>query len=220
MTISNAGTYIVSGELTDGQLLVEATKNDTVHLVLNGVTLKNSSTSPLFIKQAEKVILTLAEGSKNSIADTENYVFVTDEDEPDATLFSKSDLTINGSGALTITANYKNGIASKDNLVITNGDITVTAVNDALRGKDSITIADGSFNLTAGGDSIKSNNAEDSALGCVIIDGGDFIINAKNDGIQAETALIVTNGIFDIACGGGSTVSVIQDNNKIPQKDF
>lgn len=220
VTISNAGTYIVSGELTDGQLLVETTKNDTVHLVLNGVTLKNSSTSPLLIKQAKKVILTLAEGSKNSISDTENYVFVVGDDEPDATLFSKSDLTINGSGALTITANYKNGIASKDKLIITNGDITVTAVNDAIRGKDSVTIADGRFNLTAGGDSIKSNNAEDSALGCVTIDGGDFIINAENDGIQAEAALIVTNGTFDITCGGGSTVSVMQDNNDAPQNHF
>lgn len=220
VTISNAGTYIVSGELTDGQLLVETTKNDTVHLVLNGVTLKNSCTSPLFIKQAEKVILTLAEGSKNSIDDTENYVFVADEDEPDATLFSKSDLTINGCGTLTINANYKNGIASKDNLVITNGDITVTAVNDALRGKDSVTIVDGSFNLTAGGDGIKSNNTEDSALGCVTIDGGDFTISAENDGIQAETALIVTNGTFDITCGGGSTVSVMQNNGDMPQNDL
>lgn len=219
VTISNAGTYIVSGELTDGQLLVETTKNDTVHLVLDGLTLKNSSTSPLLIKQAEKVILTLADGSKNSISDTENYVFGADEDEPDATLFSKSDLTINGGGALAINANYKNGIASKDNLVITNGDITVTAVNDALRGKDSVTIADGSFNLTAGGDGIKSNNTEDSALGCITIDGGDFTINAENDAIQAETALIVTNGTFDITCGGGSTVSVTQNNNDMPQND-
>ncbi|MDF3005912.1 MAG: hypothetical protein K0S22_2384 [Oscillospiraceae bacterium] len=220
VTISDAGTYIVSGELTDGQLLVETTKNDTVHLVLNGVTLKNSSTSPLLIKQAKKVILTLADGSKNSIVDTVNYLFVADEDKPDATLFSKSDLTINGSGALTITANYKNGIASKDNLIITNGDITVTSVDDAIRGKDSVTIADGRFNLTAGGDGIKSNNAEDSAVGCVTIDGGDFIINAENDGIQAEAALIVTNGTFDITCGGGSTVSVMQDNNDVPQNHF
>lgn len=210
VTISNAGTYVVSGELTDGQLLVDATKNDTVHLVLNGVTLKSSSTSPLYIKQAEKVILTLAEGSENSITDAENYVFEADADEPNAALFSKSDLTVNGSGTLAVSANYNNGVASKDNLVITNGDITVTAVNDAIRGKDSVTVANGSLNLTSGGDGIKSNNSEDAALGFVIIDGGSFVIKAENDGIQAETALIVTDGDFAITCGGGSTVSAAQ----------
>ncbi|HWP52174.1 MAG TPA: carbohydrate-binding domain-containing protein, partial [Clostridia bacterium] len=223
VTISNAGTYVISGELTDGQLLIETTKNDTVHLILNGVTLKNSSTSPFYIKQAEKVILTLAEGSENSITDTENYVFEAGADEPDAALFSKSDLTINGSGLLTVSANYRNGIASKDSLIVTNGIITVTAVNDAIRGKDSVTIADGSFNLTSGGDGIKANNSEDTALGFIIIDGGSFVINAENDGIQAETALVVTNGTFDISCGGGSTASVTQSNNEMgamPQGDM
>lgn len=208
VTISDAGTYVVSGELTDGQLLVNADKSDIVHLVLNGTALTNTSTSPLYIKKCEKLILTLAEGSVNSITDTENYVFEDDDDEPDAALFSKSDLAINGSGSLTASANYKNGIVSKDNLIITNGDITITAVNDAIRGKDSITIADGSFNLTAGGDGMQSNNSEDTSLGFVIIDGGSYVVKAENDGIQAETALIVTDGTFDITCGGGSTVSV------------
>lgn len=213
VTISDVGTYVLSGELTDGQVLVDAEKTDTVHLVLNGVSLTNTSSAPLYIKQCEKLILTLAEGSQNSIADTANYIFETDTDEPDAALFSKSDLTINGGGSLTVSANYHNGIASKDNLVITNGNITITAVNDAIRGKDSVTIANGTFNLTAGGDGIKSNNDTDTALGFVIIDGGSYVISAENDGIQAETALIVTGGNFDITCGGGSTVSAAQSDS-------
>lgn len=213
VTISDAGTYVLSGTLTDGQLLVNAEKTGTVHLVLDGAALTNTAGSPLYIQKCEKLILTLAEGSENSLTDTENYTFESDTDEPDAALFSKNDLTINGGGALTVNANYHNGIASKDNLVITNGDITVTAVNDAIRGKDSVTIADGSFHLTAGGDGIKSSNDTDTTLGFVIIDSGSFMINVQSDGIQAETTLNITDGTFDITCGGGSTVSAAQSGS-------
>ncbi len=216
VTISDAGTYILSGVLSDGQLLVDAAETDTVHLVLNGAALTNTAGAPLYIAQCEKLILTLAQGSENSLTDTENYTFEAGADEPDAALFSKSDLAINGSGTLTVSANYKNGIASKDNLVITNGDITVTAVNDAIRGKDSVTIADGSLNLASGGDGIKSNNDTDTALGFVIIDGGSFVISAESDGIQAETALIIADGTFEVTCGGGSTVSAVQSDGSMP----
>ncbi len=216
VTISDAGTYILSGVLSDGQLLVDAAETDTVHLVLNGAALTNTAGAPLYIAQCEKLILTLAQGSENSLTDTENYTFKAGADEPDAALFSKSDLAINGSGTLTVSANYKNGIASKDNLVITNGDITVTAVNDAIRGKDSVTIADGSLNLASGGDGIKSNNDTDTALGFVIIDGGSFVISAESDGIQAETALIIADGTFEVTCGGGSTVSAVQSDGSMP----
>ena len=204
LTISKAGTYVLKGELTDGQVIVDAGKEDLVKLVLNGATLACSNSAPLYIKQADGVILTLAEGTLNTLTDGETYAFAAGEDEPNAALFSKQDLTINGTGVLTVTARYNNGITSKDDLVIVNGEISVTAAHDGIRGKDSVSILGGTITVTAEGDGIKSNNDTDADKGWIALDGGTFTIEAGNDGIQAETALAVTGGSYRIVCGGGS----------------
>lgn len=204
LTISKAGTYVLKGELTDGQVIVDAGKEDLVKLVLNGATLACSNSAPLYIKQADGVILTLAEGTLNTLTDGETYAFAAGEDEPNAALFSKQDLTINGTGVLTVTARYNNGITSKDDLVIVNGEISVTSAHDGIRGKDSVSILGGTITVTAEGDGIKSNNDTDADKGWIALDGGTFTIEAGNDGIQAETALAVTGGSYRIVCGGGS----------------
>ena len=124
--------------------------------VLDGVSVTCSDSAPIYVKQADKVFLTLADGTTNTVTDGATYTLADGEDEPNAAIFSKSDLTINGAGALTVTANYKNGIASKDDLVITGGTITVTAVNDGLRGRDSVAICDDAFVINAAqGDGIQ-----------------------------------------------------------------
>ena len=205
LTITAAGVYVLSGTLTDGQIIVDAADSDKVQIVLDGVSITCSDSAPIYVKQADKVFLTLADGTKNTVTDGTAYTIADGEDEPDAAIFSKDDLTINGSGALTVTANYNNGIASKDDLVITGGTITVTAVNDGLRGRDLVAICDGVFVINAAqGDGIQSNNDEDTDKGWVSIDGGTLDITAGNDGIQAETVLQITDGTVNIKTGGGS----------------
>ncbi len=199
ITINAAGNYLINGQLDDGQIIVEAGENDDVHLILNGISIYNETTSPIFVKRADKVILTLADGTENMLEDGSNYVFEDESiDEPNATLFSDADLTINGLGSLSVKSNYNNAIGSKDDLVIISGTFIIDSKNHALHGRDSITIQNGQFNLVAGGDALHSNNDEDDSKGFVIIDGGTFEIASGDDAIHAETQLTVTGGKLDI----------------------
>lgn len=204
VTISAAGTYVLRGTLTDGQILVNAGKEDLVRLVLDGASLSSSVSAPIYSMQAGKTVIVLAEGSKNTITDVANYQFESaDTDEPNAAIFSKGDMTINGSGSLTVNGNYKNGIGSKDTLKIVSGSIGVTAANDGIKGRDAVAIKDGTITVKSKGDAIQSNNNEDTAKGWVAIDGGIFSITSEQDAVQAETVLQVTGGTFQIVSGGG-----------------
>lgn len=218
VTITAAGTYVLSGILEDGQIIVAVTKNDTVHLVLHGVEISCSTSAAIDSQKAKKTIVTLAEGTTNILSDGGSYTYPdASTDEPDACLFAKDDLTINGKGSLQVTGNYQSGIGTKDNLVITGGTIKVTAVKDALRGRDSVAICGGTFDLKADNDGIKSNNDEDTAKGWISLDGGTFTITAGCDGVQAETVLQVSAGDFTIATGGGSAnASTDADGNAEP----
>ncbi|AEG59737.1 carbohydrate-binding domain-containing protein [Desulforamulus ruminis] len=214
LTISAAGTYVFNGTLTDGQIVVDAGKDDTVRLVLNGANLSCSDSAPIYSKQADKMILTLADGTKNTVEDGTAYTYAEGEDEPDAAIFSQDDLTINGSGSLKVKGNFNNGIGTKDNLIITGGTLDITAAKDGLRGRDSIAIHDGTFNIEAGEDAIQSNNDEDGTKGWISLDGGQFTITAGNDGIQAETLLQVTAGEFTLTTGGGSANASTRSNGE------
>lgn len=192
--ITAAGTYVVSGELTAGSLTVNAGDADKVQIVLSGASIRNEAGPALNIQQADKVFVTLAAGSQNTLADGASYTLAEGEDEPNAALYSKADLTINGTGALTVEGNYRHGVNSKDDLVVTGGTLTVTAKEDGLRGKDCVKVADGSFAITAGGDGVKSNNDEDPTRGFVSIDGGTFAVEAGDEGFQAATYLRLAGG--------------------------
>ncbi|WP_255467172.1 carbohydrate-binding domain-containing protein [Raoultibacter phocaeensis] len=198
VTIAEEGTYIVSGELSDGQLVVETADTVKVQIVLDGVTIHNEEGPALYVKQTDKCFITLADGSVNTLSDGANYVLEDGSDEPYATLFSKSDVTINGTGALAVTSSYRHAICSKDDLVITGGAFTVQAVEDGLRGRDCVKILDGTFSVVAGGDCIKSNKDTDEVRGFVTIDGGTFDLSAGDDGIQAVTYLRVAGGTLSI----------------------
>lgn len=208
LTISAAGTYILSGTLTAGQVVVDAGKEDTVRLILNGVSITCANSAPLYAKKAAKTILTLADGTQNALTDGASYTFPDAEtDEPSAAVFSKNDLTINGGGTLTVTGQYNNGIASKDVLTITGGTIRVTAAGDGLRGKDGVAIQNGTFTIDAGTDGIKSTNDTDADKGWISLDGGTYSITAANDGVQAETVLQIAAGTYTLKTGGGSANS-------------
>lgn len=197
VTITAAGTYAVTGELTAGSLVVNAGGQDKVQIVLSGASIRNEAGPALNIQQADKVFVTLADGTQNTLADGASYELAEGEDEPNAALYSKADLTINGTGALSVEGNYRHGVNSKDDLVVTGGAITVVAKEDGLRGKDCVKVADGSFAITAGGDGVKSSNDEDPTRGFVSIDGGTFTVTGCEEGIEAQE-VIVNNGELNI----------------------
>ncbi|MEA4906477.1 MAG: carbohydrate-binding domain-containing protein [Anaerolineaceae bacterium] len=208
-TITAAGTYVLSGALADGQIMVDTPDEDPVRLVLDGVELSSSTGAPLYVAAAEKVILILPEGSHNTVSDAASYVYASaEEDEPNAAIFSKADLSIAGSGALTVNGNYLDGITSKDGLVIAGGVIAVTAADDGVRGKDYLVIEGGSLTVTSGGDGLKADNAEDAGRGYVAVTGGALQVNAGGDAIDAQTDVIVSGGDFKLVSGGGSLASV------------
>jgi hypothetical protein len=208
ITITSAGTYSISGTLNDGQIKVDTQDEEAVKLVLNGVDITCSTSAPIYVISVEKTVITLAEGTDNTITDGDSYVFEdAASDEPNAAIFSHDDLTMNGSGSLTVEANYNNGIQSKDDLKIVSGNINVSAINDGIKGRDSIIVRDGNITVNVGGDGLQSSNNEDPERGYIAIEGGTLNITAGLDGIQAETSLAISGGNITISSGGGSANS-------------
>jgi hypothetical protein len=197
LTINDEGTYVITGTLKDGQIVVDTEDTDKVQIVLNGVSITCSDSAPIYIKNADKTFITLEENTENTLIDSEEYV-QTDDNTVDGVIFSMADLTINGSGTLNITGNYKHGIASKDDLVITGGTFNITAVKDAINGKDSVKIKNGTVNLSATtGNGIQSKNGDDTTKGYVYISGGDITILNSQEGIEG-TAIVIEGGTINI----------------------
>ncbi len=212
LTITSAGTYTIQGEITDGRIVVDVGDDDDVTLVLDNAEIACSTFSPVYVANADEVILFLTDGTENIVEDGETYILDPGVDEPDAAIFSHDDLTIAGSGSLTVIANFNDGIQSKDDLLIESGDITVIAANDGLKGKNSITILDADVTIHAGGDGLQSNGTEDETQGIILIEDGTLRIEAGADGIQAATNLVINDGTFDLTTGGGSANSSTQSN--------
>lgn len=199
ITITDEGTYLLTGSLSDGQVIVDA-DDKKVQLVLDSVNINCDTSAALYVKAADKVFVTLASDSENSLSNTSDFVAI-DDNNIDAVIFSKDDLTLNGSGTLTVTAKYGHGIVSKDDLVITSGTYQITAAKHALSGKDSVRIADGVLTLDAGTDGIHSENTDDDAKGFIYIANGDISITADSDGFDAEETLQVDGGNIEVAAG-------------------
>ena len=204
VTITQAGTYVLSGNF-QGQILVEAGKEDLVHLVLKGADISCENSAAIFGSQSEKIVITLADGTKNSVSDGEVYEYAEEgEDEPDAAIFSKDNLVINGKGFLTVAGNYGDGICSKDDLWIVSGEFDITAKGDAVKGKDSLWIAYGQFVVNAGDAAFKASNEEDADKGWTLIEGGSYEVTAVGDAFHAETYMIIEDGTVDVkACEEG-----------------
>jgi hypothetical protein len=217
ITITSAGTYNLHGTLDNGQVRVDTQDAETVRLLLNGTTISNSTSAPIYIVNAEKTVISLADGTGNFITDGSTYTALEEgSDEPNAAIFSKDDLTINGAGALTVDANYNDGITSKDDLKITGGSITVNAVNDGIRGRDSVVVKGGTTTINAEGDGIQSNNDENPEKGYISVEDGTINIVSGADGMQAETSLAVTGGRITVTSGGGCANSINPVNNGNP----
>ena len=199
ITITDEGTYLLTGSLSDGQVIVDA-DDKKVQLVLDSVDINCDTSAALYVKAADKVFVTLASDSENTLSNTNDFVAI-DDNNIDAIIFSKDDLTLNGSGTLTVTAKYGHGIVSKDDLVITSGTYQITAAKHALSGQDSVRIADGILTLNAGTDGIHSENTDDDAKGFIYIANGDISITADSDGFDAEETLQVDGGNIEVYAG-------------------
>ncbi len=215
ITITDEGVYLISGTLDDGNIRIQS--EGKVQLILENASLSCSDFAPIYVEQAKKCFLTLAEGSENYISDGSTYVYARENDQQaDAAIFSADSLTINGSGTLHINGSYNEGIACKDDIVITNGTLDITAVGNGIKGKDYVAIAGGDITIRAGVDGIKASNAMDAGCGYVYVQDGTITIDAQEDGIQAETEVITQGGVFHITSGAGSINAQPSQNDAFP----
>lgn len=163
VTITDEGTYILSGTLNDGMIVVSGEDTDKIRLVLDNVEIKSSDSAAVYVLEADKVFITTASGSENTLANGGEYAAI-DDNNIDAVIFSKSDLTLNGAGSLTIDAAAGHGVVSKDDLVLTSGTYNITAASHGLSGKDSVRIANGTYTITSGKDGIQAENTDQTAI--------------------------------------------------------
>ena len=216
VTVSAAGTYVLRGTGA-GRVIVNAKKQDVV-LVLENLNLTCSYGSPLYIYKSSSTTVYLADGSENALTDGEVYTYddeysSAEDEEPNACLYSKSDLIIAGSGKLIVTANQNNGITGKDTLKIDSATVVVTAKNHGINGKDSLTIRAAKITVTSGGDALRSTNDYDTALGFIVIVDSDLTLTSGEDGVQAETTLTISGGTCTVTSGGGASGKVDSDTS-------
>lgn len=210
LIICSEGTYVLSGVIGDGLILIDAGDEDDVVLILNDVEITSAGGAPLYVKNADKVTLSMPSGTVNTFTDAANYTYEyynANANEPNATIFSKDDIIINGEGKLIINANFNDGIASNDDIKLISGFIAINAADDGIIGKDMVAVADGTFEIISGGDAIKATNDADAAKGFIAIVGGSFYITAGNDGLQAHTYIYIEDGKFSFITGGTSAIS-------------
>lgn len=200
ITITEEGVYIVSGTLEDGQIIVDASDSDKVQIVLDGVHINCKTNAAIYVREADKVFITLAENSSNTLGGGNEYTQI-DDNTVDGVIFSKSNLVCNGTGSLTIEADYKHGIVSKDDLVITGGTYKIAAADNGITAKDQIKILNGSFDIDAANSAVKAKNTDDAELGNIYIAGGIFTIEAEQDGFHATGSIVVDDGTITVNSG-------------------
>ncbi|GAA1777941.1 carbohydrate-binding domain-containing protein [Pseudarthrobacter sulfonivorans] len=198
VTISAAGTYRLSGSLSDGKVVVAAGEEDVVRIILDGADVTSSTGSPFVVQSANEAIVYLEDGTSNSLSDASTYAD-TAEDAPNAALYSKADLTVAGTGSLSVKGNFNDGISSKDGLVLAAGNVTVDATDDGIVGKDYAVLLDGAYQVTAGDDGFKSDNDEDEGRGWILINGGTLNVSAADDGVKAFNTLTIAAGATTVA---------------------
>ena len=199
VVIAEAGRYMLSGSLEDGSIIVDAHDSSKVWILLDGVEINCSDDACIQVDQADKVFLTLAEGSENTLISGSAYSDTALSDGTDGAIFAHDDLTINGSGSLTVTAQYSHGISANDDLVITGGTITISAADDAIHVNDSIRIKDAAITVTAGDDGLLTTNEVEN--GYLYIESGTLDITASGDGIHTTGDVTVAGGETNISAG-------------------
>lgn len=197
ITITAAGNYRLTGTLADGQVVVAAGDEDVVRLILDNASITNSDGAAIDAESANETIIYTEAGTTNTVTDGSTYA-ATGEEDPDAALYARTDLTLAGEGTLTVTGNYGDGIASVDGLTIAGGTIEVTATDDGIKGKDYVDILGGTIDVTATSDGIKATNDTDAERGWVRLLEGTINIKAGDDGFKSERELEIAGGTLTI----------------------
>lgn len=224
--IDQEGVYVVSGSADDVTIQVDAGEDAKVQIVLNGVSIQNADTPAIYVASADKVFVTLADG-ENTLEVSGSFATAS----MDSVILSKSDLTLNGTGSLTIVSGNGNGITSKDDLKITGGTYQITAAIDGLKANDSIRINGGQISINAQKDALHSENDDDASLGYIYIDNATMEISAADDGIQGNAIVQIDGGVIDITTsregiegtyvqinGGEITIYAMDDGINAAQK--
>ena len=212
VTITEAGVYVLSGNVKDVTVIVAAAEDAKVQLVLNGATITNEDAPAIYVKTADKVFVTTT-ATDNTMKVTGTFV-ADGEINLDAVIFSKADLIMNGTGTLNITSTLGNGITTKDDLKITGGTYNVTSKLDGFEANDSICVYDGVINVTSSKDAFHSENEDDLSVGYIYIQGGTFTISAAEDGIQGTSVIQIDGGTITITkCLEGIEATYIQIND-------
>ena len=203
ISITEEAVYVVSGALDDGMIVVDASDSAKIQLVLDGASIHSETSAALYVAEADKVFLTLADGTENALSNGGTFTAI-DGSNIDGALFSRQDLTLNGGGFLSVVSPAGHGIVCKDDLAVTGGSSAITAASHGLDANDSIRITgSASLSIEAGKDGLHAENGDDASLGFVYISGGALDIAAKGDGISAGAYLQISDGTFQIAAGGG-----------------
>ena len=210
--ITKAGTYVLSGDF-DGQIITEVGDEDVVHLVFNGINITNTTSSAINAAAGKKVVITLVDGTTNTLSDGTSYEYADGEDEPDAILFVKNNLTINGNGSLNIDSNFAAAIKSKDNLIILGGNIYIDSVDKAIKGKDSVIIENANITINAEDDGITTD-------GALVINSGNINIEKAGEGLEAVT-IDINGGNIDIVAtdDGLNARGLIDDSASDEEKE-
>lgn len=203
ITLTEEATYVISGKLNNGRIVVNAKDTAKLQLVLNGVDITSSDSAAISVIEADKVFITLKDGTENKLAN--GGAFAEDEYGTDAVIFSKQDITFNGTGSLTVSSPAAHGIVGKDDLVITGGTYTVSSAKKGIDANDSIRIANASIKIDSGTDSLHADNSDDTSKGFVYIESGSLeLTSTGGDGISASGYIKIDGGEFNITAGGGS----------------
>ena len=211
VTVTEAGVYTVSGTAKDASIIVEAADDAKVQLVLSNVNVTNSSTPVIYVKKADKVFVTTAKDTVNTL--TVTGTFTTDGDtKTDAVIFSKDDLVLNGEGTLSVSST-SNGISGKDDVKVTGGIINIDCTADAIEANEDLSVADGTITINTKKDGLHAEDSKDTTKGSVYISGGTFTINAGSDGIQGTTTVVIDGGTFNITAAEGIEATNVTINN-------
>ncbi len=212
ITITDEGTYIITGTLDDGMIIVDTAEDDKPQIVFNNVDITSKSSAPIYVRQTKKVFITLAEGTENNLNNGGSFESI-DDNNIDAVIFSKEDITFNGSGNLTITSPAGHGIVGKDDISVTSGNYTINCSSHGISANNSVRLANADMTIISGKDGIKAENTEDTSLGFIYALSGTYSINAEGDGISAGSYIQLAGSNFDIVSGGGSENAEAKSND-------